>query len=80
MIQRGLNAGAILIFSNGNVIPLTLNMILPDDDCILATPCGCVSFFCYVQSTHVTRKMLFVPIVQYLSFKELEKHDSLDQL
>lgn len=53
MIQRGLNAGAVLIFSNGNVILLTLNLILSDDDCILAAPCGCVRRFCVMYSVHM---------------------------
>lgn len=53
MIQRGLNAGAVLIFHNGNVILLTLNLILLDGDCTLETPCGCVSLFCVMYSIHM---------------------------
>lgn len=53
MIQRGLNAGAVLIFPDADVILLTLNLVLPDDDCTLATPCGCVSLFCIMYSVHV---------------------------
>jgi len=56
VIPRGLNAGAVLVFSSGNVILLTLNLILSDDDCILAAPCGCVRCFCVPYSVHMEQK------------------------